>query len=499
MKSNILQLNNVSFSYDSLSKPILQSVTFNLYTGWTGIIGANGAGKTTFLKLCINELKIQEGNIFSPQFSIYCEQRTDCCPDKIENFIYSKDKNVIRLRSILEIDEKHITRWDTLSHGERKRFQIGNAVYRESDLLAIDEPTNHLDMEAKEVIKNSLQRYKGIGLIVSHDRDLLDSLCNNCVFIDPPYAVLYKGNYTESKIQHESNIQYNKKMYFKLQKEKKRIQSIIGGRKLIAENSDKRVSKKGIAKKDHDSKARINSAILTGKDGVGGKLVSQMTGRLNHTINEQKKYTIKKEYRTGIEFNTKTSKRNNIFFKEYAKIKLCADKRLLINNLSINTSDKIGLMGKNGSGKTTLIKFILNQINLQPDDVLYIPQEVDIPVTELIRENISKLNDEKLGRLMTLITRLGSNPSQLLESKLYSPGETRKLLFAFGVMNNPQIIIMDEPTNHLDIIAIECLEKALKEITCALLLVSHDRIFLKNTVNVNWNIEKINNDFILIH
>ena len=89
---------------------------------------------------------------------------------------------------------------------------------------------------------------------------------------------------------------------------------------------------------------------------------------------------------------------------------------------------------------------------------------------------------------MTIVRRLGSNPERLLSSRVPSPGESRKLLLALGLSKTPWLVIMDEPTNHMDLPSIECLEKALNDYTGALVLVSHDRVFLNNTTNIQWNI-----------
>ena len=94
---------------------------------------------------------------------------------------------------------------------------------------------------------------------------------------------------------------------------------------------------------------------------------------------------------------------------------------------------------------------------------------------------------------MTIISRLGSEPNHILETTIPSPGEVRKLMLADGIMLNPGIIVMDEPTNHMDLESIECIEQALNECSCAQILVSHDIVFLKNTVNYFWSFEKIKN------
>ena len=176
MPSQILQLNNISFSYDSLSKPIFQSVTVNINNGWTCIIGANGSGKTTFLKLCINELKAQKGNVINPHFCVYCKQRTDYCPENIEDFIFDYSKEAKILKRDLDIDTEFLNRWNTLSQGERKRLQIGNALYLNPDLLAVDEPTNHLDIISIECLENALKNINSALLLVSHEKTFLNNL-----------------------------------------------------------------------------------------------------------------------------------------------------------------------------------------------------------------------------------------------------------------------------------------------------------------------------------
>ncbi|TGL63662.1 ATP-binding cassette domain-containing protein [Leptospira sarikeiensis] len=497
MKSNLLQINNIHFSYDGSSEPLFESVSLNIYSGWTAIVGPNGTGKSTFLKLCTDLLKAQKGVILKPDSSAYCEQRTDFAPDNIEDFIYSYDKIAIKLKSILGINEDGLNRWDSLSHGERKRFQIGKVLYEDPELLAIDEPTNHLDIQTKSIIKKVLLEYKGIGLIVSHDRELLDSLCSNCLFIDPPKVSAFKGNYTEAKAQYGSELEYNRKVYSELLTEKRRMNSVLQERKLLAQNSDSRVSKRGIAKNDHDSREKLNRARVTGKDGVGGKLVNQIQGRLNQTTEKLEKHKVKKEYTTGIEFQTEISRRNGLLALGSTNIVLGVDKSLLIDHLNINPSDKIGITGNNGFGKSSLIRFILQQIKLEKENILYIPQEINEKATISIKEDIRKLGDDKLGKLMTFVTRLGSDPKRLLESDLFSPGETKKLLFAIGMLYQPQLIIMDEPTNHLDIVGTECLETALLGLNCALILVSHDFPFLQKTTSIHWSIERKGNVYIL--
>ena len=155
-------------------------------------------------------------------------------------------------RDKLKIEENWIERWDSLSHGERKKIQIAIALWQQPDLLLIDEPTNHIDSRTKDVVMHALKSYRGIGLIVSHDRELLDTLCYQCIFIEPPSAITRPGGITGAMQSADNEGKYirkqletKKKVFKKLKTEEKRRQD-------IAQQSDKKRSKKGISKKDHD-------------------------------------------------------------------------------------------------------------------------------------------------------------------------------------------------------------------------------------------------------
>jgi ATPase subunit of ABC transporter with duplicated ATPase domains len=119
-----------------------------------------------------------------------------------------------------------------------------------------------------------------------------------------------------------------------------------------------------------------------------------------------------------------------------------------------------------------------------------VPQEISAEASRALLETVKRLPNDELGRVMITISRLGSRPARLLESALPSPGEVRKLLLALGIVRGPHLIVMDEPTNHMDLPGIQCLEEALAECPCAMLLVSHDEVFLEKIVETNWRLER---------
>jgi ATPase subunit of ABC transporter with duplicated ATPase domains len=182
------------------------------------------------------------------------------------------------------------------------------------------------------------------------------------------------------------------------------------------------------------------------------------------------------------------SRRDTLFNLPAGSLPLGENRMLVIPDLAMKPDERIALTGSNGCGKSTLIGLIMRSLSLQEDQVTYIPQEIDIGASQDILSRAKGLPDEKLGKLMTIVSRLGSRPHRLLESVEPSPGEIRKILLATGIVNVPHLIVMDEPTNHLDLPSIECLESALADCPCGLLLVSHDRRFLSALTKKRWHI-----------
>ncbi len=194
---------NVSFSYDRATQPLIRDLSVHFTRGWTGIVGGNGVGKSTILKLATGGLEPQQGRVIIPESSIYCQQRTDNAPDQLYNLISSMSGNAFRIKGRLGVEDDWIQRWTTLSHGERKRAQIAVAMWRKPQVLAVDEPTNHLDTEAQDLLFTALSSFAGVGMLVSHDRKLLDDLCHQCLFVEPPDAILRPGNYSHGLQQAE--------------------------------------------------------------------------------------------------------------------------------------------------------------------------------------------------------------------------------------------------------------------------------------------------------
>ncbi len=484
---SFLSFTSVDFYYPSSIVPVLKYISFDIHSGWTGVSGENGSGKSTLLLLAAGLLSPTAGLIKIPKPFVYCDQRTDAIPSFWEDFFYADDNHAGYLMDRLKIEGDWPWRWETLSHGERKRTQLAIALWQAPEMLLIDEPTNHLDGEARMLIKDVLREYSGIGLIVSHDRSLLDALCRQCLFLKASSVVLRPGGISQGLREEEREQREAQRIWKKLNGEKERLQTEAERRRKLGDAADKRLSKKNFAPKDSDSRGKVNLAKLTNKDAVMTNLYQRMETRISRLDKTISGINRKTEGPRGIRLNGSEALMDHFFLLEEGCIELGNGKTLSYPELVMNPGNAIGLTGINGSGKTTLIKHILS---LLPESVLYlyIPQEISIEESEKILSRFFAEDERTRGEIMSRFARLGSSPENLLQSALPSPGEIRKLLIAEGVFKEASLIIMDEPTNHLDLSSTLLLENALLESRASLLLISHDEIFLNKLINKEWHI-----------
>ncbi len=489
MENCPLLFRSVSFAYDS-SETLFDCLDLSFPAGWTGVIGANGSGKTTLLLLSTGGLPAVRGRVLSPGETLYCPQRTDDPPPLLPLLLDARDGAACEIKGLLGVRPDWMSRWATLSHGERKRAQIAAALWQAPAVLAIDEPTNHIDAHARSFLIKALRSYRGIGLLVSHDRELLDQLCARCLFLGPPRIVLRPGGYTRGLEEGEKEQRYLETRRARAVSRIKHLDREAGEKQREASLTRKRLSKKGIAPKDHDAKSRIDAARLTGKDAVSGKIVRNLEQKKDRARQEAQALSGKKRYDLGLWFQSAPARRDVLFSVPAGLIPLGGERGLSIPDLVMYPRDRIGIAGPNGSGKSTLVRHILDRVSVQKSEVIYLAQEINIEESRSVLYELHGLCAHDLGMAMTVVNLLGSDPERILQSEGLSPGEVRKTLLAVGISRVPRLIVMDEPTNHLDLPSIECLSEALSECACGLLLVSHDERFLKKLTDIRWEAEE---------
>jgi macrolide transport system ATP-binding/permease protein len=485
-KNQLLSLDRVSFVYDGRSLPVLDRVSLALRPGWTCVAGANGSGKSSFALLACGLLESEGGLLIRPEPAVYCAQRVVEPPAPTGELFSEPDAETETLREILGVGLDWRERWASLSLGERRRFQLWAALASGPELLALDEPTNHLDSEAKAVLLSALGRFRGVGILVSHDRDFADALCR-FTLIAPSWRLI-EAPLSRALDVAEAEDEAVRRKQSEGRAEVERLRETANAKRKAAAKSERAGSKRGLDPRDHDGRGRINRARNTGRDAVAGRLKRRMDDRVVRAEVELAHLEVPGRRKQGTSIPSAVSKRDSLAVLEPGTIALGPDRLLEIPELRVGPRDRIGITGANGSGKSTLVRRLVEDAGARGLDFAYFPQDLGESAGLEALERIRESGRAELGRVLSELYRLGSDPESILESSSPSPGETRKLLLAEAFARGLPLIVADELTNHLDLPALLSLERALADFGGALVLVSHDQPFLKATCGRIWAI-----------
>ncbi len=507
-----LEIQKLYFSYPSSHVTLFEDFSLQFNDGWTCIAGSNGCGKSTLLKLIAGLLKPDEGRIVSggqssAGYVIYCPQETAEVPENLYSVFWSDDNEVRRFFSMLHITEEMIGRYDSLSGGEKKRIQIACALADGPAVLLLDEPTNHLDEGTVRMISDTLALFSGIGIIVSHDRSFADSLCKHTVYLynearafsggrECVVCESYSGGLSKALELRQQNASHNRGEWERL--DSKAAGEKQRSRRLAEENerSKSRLAKKNIDPHDHDAKRKIDVARLGGKDRSTGDAKAHLDSQIQRT--EVARDSVKKSLMRKEGFSVEGAGFAKAIVIEESDIFASEEKtsyKLHIPRIVINPDSKIALTGQNGTGKSLFIKHLIKELEKsgRTKEVMYLPQEISEDQKNQILSEFTALEDAERGAVLSTLYRLGSEPENLQQGAV-SPGELRKLMISLAVEKPLSLLILDEPTNHMDITSVLALENALASLSCALIVVSHDRAFLEKVTDEKLHAERIENE-----
>lgn len=457
----VITFKDVSFRYTD--KNLLDKVSFSITDqDKTGLVGLNGTGKSTLIKLIEDEIRPQSGEIIKSGNMIisYLEQEPDIpLNTKILDYVMkNNDKdhkvNDYEAKSMLtklKLDPEALT--NNLSGGQRKRLALAKCLVTYCDFLILDEPTNHLDNDMILYLEKYLQRYNHGLFMVTHDRYFLERVCNNMLELDNGHIYTYKANYSE----------FLNLKALRLEREEK------------AEKKLKRLLKNeldwihmGVEARRTKQKYRIER------------------------FNELSK--IKFSERKGFEFDSVSKYLGKTIIEIKNGSKSFGDKVIFKNfNLNVLRTARIGIVGDNGAGKTTLFKIIMQQESLDSGELIlgetlrigYFSQHFDaidenIRVIDYVKEVSSTIETlEGTVTASSLLERFLFDANlQYTMVKSLSGGQRRRLQLVRVLAANPNVLILDEPTNDLDIETLEVLEDYIDSFMGPVLCVSHDRYFL---------------------
>ena len=490
-----VRLVDLSFSYAD-SVPILREVSLALAPGWTGIVGANGAGKTTLLRLVTGELEPTAGHLrFDPPSATIaiCPQTVETITPAIQALATARDGLSRRIHGELALDVAALPRWPTLSPGERKRWQVGAALAAEPAVLILDEPTDHLDADARELLVAALERFRGIGTVVSHDRTLLERLTNHTIRVHGGSARIFRGAYVSARAAWEAEERERHDRFDRLKEKHAALRRRLGDKRRLAMSAESQwnagAAQRMKGPRDHDA----TSMMARGKAEMASRKLSREASILRRSIDrvsgELDEFEFRKEKGRAVFVDYVPAPASRIFTIDRDAI-YAGDQRVLSDvHLSVNRDSKIRVAGVNGAGKTTLLNAVVAASHLPPDRILHLPQELTRNDGIAMLDSIRTLPSAPKSRVLTLVAALGIDPERVLASQVPSPGEARKLALAYGLGRQVWACVLDEPTNHLDMPAIERLEDALAEYPGALVIVTHDEPLARRVTSVEWRVD----------
>lgn len=490
------------------SRVLFQDINVKLDTGKRyGLIGANGAGKTTFLKILSGiedategEIQVQNGKkvgtLGQNQFAyedysifdtvllgnkrlydaikqkeeLYLEEYTDEVGDKLgeleiicceEDPTYEYDVKITKILEDLGFPAaQQNDLMSTITGGDKFKVLLAQVLYPKPDVLFLDEPTNNLDIETIGWLENQLQHHDGTMVVISHDRHFLNSVCTNILDVDFKQIREFSGNYDDWYIASTVIAKQNEKDMSKKLKEKEELEAFV---RRFSANASK--AKQATSRQKQLDKLDVGSI--------------QVSSRRDPSIIFKQKREVGKEL---------------LSVKNVSK---SFDGEVVLNDISftVEKDDKIALIGPNGAGKTTLCEIIVENLEADSGNIHwgatiqngYFPQNA----TDLISGDITLYDwlrnfdrDADIAEIRNCLGRMLFNGTeQEKQVKSCSGGEKHRMFLSKIMLEQPNFMVLDEPTNHLDLEAIIALGEGLLAYPGSVVCVSHDRELLDAYAN----------------
>jgi ATP-binding cassette subfamily F protein uup len=477
----LVTLDRVSIAYGHL--PLLDEVAMQVDARERlSVIGRNGTGKSTLLKILSGEIAPDAGTVWRQPslrvarleqdvplsahrsvFDVVAEGHTHHLE---EDEAWLREHHVELILSRLELPADAIV--DTLSGGWRRRVLLARALVGQPDLLLLDEPTNHLDIEAIQWLESFLAEYEGAVMFVTHDRAFLQRLATRIIELDRGKLTSWPGNYAT---------------YLR------RKEEALANEQVLADKFDKKLA---------EEEVWVRQGIKARRTRNEGRVKALEAMRVERAARREQMGNVRLQVEQAEQSGKLVFEAKGVS-KSYAGTDPSVDPKPVIRNFSTRVirGDRIGLIGPNGAGKTTLLRMLLGELTSDEGEIrlganvqiaYYDQQREQLDPERTVFDTVGEGNDTVTSNGRTrhvhayLRDFLFSDERARSPVKALSGGERNRLLLARLFTRPANVLVLDEPTNDLDLETLELLEEQLVEWPGTLLLVSHDRAFLDNVV-----------------
>lgn len=483
-----IRIRDLSKSYGE--RVLFEKFSLDIHTGdRIGIVGPNGTGKTTLLKLILNILEPDRGYVEVFGKIGYLPQDLTLPEDKLVRECFEIQSSSAILKQIGLRKDILDSSCGILSGGEKIKLKLVELLENKPTILILDEPTNHMDIRGIEFLEEELSKFVGTLLIVSHDRFLLDKVVNKIIEIYRGKISLYTGNYSDYAKKKKEELERAWQEYEKYTEEKRRLEE--ASRKI-----KERAKSVGRIKDKKDSFWKYSKDFYGRKAAKVAKIGKSIEKRIEKLEIKEKPF---EEQHIKLEFDAIDEGLDTII-QCNAISKSFGDKLLFENaNLSVKNGQKVALLGDNGVGKTTLLRMLLGKELPTKGEIWisksakigYLEQEVNLlnPENTIIDE-VRGVSNSDITTIRTLLGCLLFLEDEALKRiSSLSMGEKVRVTLAKLILGGFNLLLMDEPTNFLDIRSREVIEEALKWYKGSIIFVSHDRYFVSKIANTIWEIE----------
>ena len=492
---SLISVNNLTFCYDGSYNNIFEDVSFNIDTDWKlGLIGRNGKGKTTFLKLLQGKYKYKgtiSKNVDVDYFPFEVTNKDRMAIEVVNEIAPNvEDWEIMKELNLLNADTEILYRnFNLLSGGEQVKILLTSLFLKGNNFLLIDEPTNHLDIETRNNLVSYLEKKKGF-ILVSHDRNFLDKVVNHIIAINNSNIEIQQGNFSSWKENKDRQDNFEIMQNERLQKDINRLE----------------IASKNVAKWSNEAEKgkskRFNSETTIDKGYVGHKASKMMKSskvmeqRIDRAIDEKTNLLRNVDRNDKLKLIPLTSNKNPLVLINNLQVKY--NDKTIFNPISfeVNNGDRVAIIGKNGIGKTSILKLILGE-KIQYNGEFKVANDLKISYvsqnTDYLKENLKSFAqenkiDESIFKAMLVKMGLSKNDFDTNIQDM-SEGQKKKVLIAKSISEQANIYIWDEPLNYIDILTREQIEDTILNYNPTIIFVEHDERFIEKIATKIINIE----------